>query len=330
MTTLSPTPPAPTAAPPRARGVAAIARTVAGDIKLAHSVFAMPFAILGGVLAWHGDWAYDHLWSPAAGLSIQLALIVLCMVAARTWAMLFNRIADRRFDADNPRTARRALASGRLSLAQAWAAALLAAGAFIAGASLFYFLFDNPWPARLSIPVLAWIAFYSLTKRFTWLCHLFLGGALAASPIAAAIAVNPSTVLPPWPMPAVPAIYLLAAMVLFWVAGFDVIYAMQDIDFDRARGLSSIPARLGWRGAAWTARALHLLAFLMLVGAWLAHGQFGPIFLAAVALVGGLLVFEHIVLYRRGKAGLDMAFFTVNGIVSCLLGIAGCLDVVIN
>jgi 4-hydroxybenzoate polyprenyltransferase len=327
MTTL---PATPGPAPAPARGIAAVARTVAGDIKLAHSIFAMPFAILGGVLAWHGEWAYAARWTPAAGLSIQFALIVLCMVAARTWAMLFNRIADRRFDAENPRTARRALASGRLSLAQARAAALLAAGTFIAGASLFYVLFGNPWPARLAVPVLAWIAFYSLTKRFTWLCHLFLGGALAASPIAAAIAVNPSTVLPPWPIPAVPAIYLLAAMVLFWVAGFDVIYAMQDIDFDRARGLSSIPARLGWRGAAWTSRVLHLLAFLMLVGAWLAHGQFGWIFLAGVVLVGGLLMVEHVVLYRRGRAGLDMAFFTVNGVVSCVLGLAGCLDVVLN
>jgi 4-hydroxybenzoate polyprenyltransferase len=316
--------PATTAPGAAARSGLDVLRVVASDIKLAHSVFALPFAVLGAFMAWSGGYPGTR------GFILQLALIIPCMVFARTWAMLFNRIADRRFDAENPRTARRALASGRLSLGQAWAAALLAAGAFVAAASLFYVLFGNPWPGLLSIPVLAWIAFYSLTKRFTWLCHLFLGGALAASPIAAAIAVNPSTVLPPWPIPAVPAIYLLAGMVLFWVAGFDVIYAMQDIDFDRARGLSSIPARLGWRGAAWTSRVLHVLAFLMLVGAWLAHGQFGWIFGAAVAMVGGLLVFEHIVLFRRGRAGLQMAFFTVNGVVSCILGVAGCLDVVLN
>ena len=305
-----------------ARSAWGVLREVAGDIKLAHSVFALPFAILGAFLAGGGG------YPGVRGFLLQLALIIPCMVFARTWAMLFNRIADRRFDAENPRTLRRALAAGRLSIGQAWGAALGSAALFVAAAALFGVFFGNWWPASLSVPVLAWIAFYSLTKRFTVLCHLFLGGALAASPLAAAIAVNPSTVLG-WPPPQL-SIYLLAGMVLCWVAGFDVIYALQDIEYDRSRGLSSIPARLGWRSAAWVSRALHALAVAFLVLAWLGHGQLGAIFGAGVGLVVALLLAEHLVLARRGKAGLDMAFFTLNGVVSLVLGLAGCIDVVVN
>ncbi len=145
-------------------------------------MFALPFAIFGAFLARTTE---QPTWSAFGG---HLALIILCMVCARTWAMLFNRLADRRIDAQNPRTSGRVFASGQLSPKQGWIAAGLAAGLFIGATSLFRVFFANPWPLLLSVPVLAWIAFYSLTKRFTALCHLFLGGALAASPIAAAIA----------------------------------------------------------------------------------------------------------------------------------------------
>jgi 4-hydroxybenzoate polyprenyltransferase len=303
-------------------GPIAALRVVAGDIKLAHSVFALPFAVLGAFLAWGGGSGES-----SAVFVGQLGLIVACMVLARTWAMVFNRIADRRFDAENPRTSRRALASGRLSLEQAWGVGLLAAGLFVGVTALFGVFFGNWWPLALSVPVLGWIALYSLTKRFTVLCHIFLGGALAVSPIAAAIAVNPGVVLS-WP-PAILAVYLLSGMVLCWVAGFDVIYALQDIEFDRAKGLSSIPARFGWRGAVWVSRGLHVLALVLLVMAWRMHGQLEALFGAGVGIVAALLVAEHIVLARRGKAGLDMAFFTLNGIVSVVLGVAGCVDVVV-
>lgn len=299
-------------------------RLIAADIKLAHSVFALPFAVLGAFLARTGQWPGTPERSGPLYFGIQLALVVLCMVAARTWAMLFNRLADRKIDAANPRTARRALPAGRLSAAQGWAAAIASALLFIAITSAFWALFGNPWPLALSLPTLAFIAFYSLTKRFTILCHVFLGGALAASPLAACIAVNPSS------LSSVPAVWCIAAMVLLWVAGFDIIYALQDIDFDRSAGLSSIPARLGARGALWVSRALHLLALLALIAAWQADGRLGWLFGAGTALVAGLLVAEHVVLVRRGQAGLDMAFFTLNGIVSCVLGVAGCLDVVLN
>lgn len=309
-----------TAAPistPITRSVGLIAR----DIKLAHSVFALPFAILGAFLARTTD---RPSWRSFAG---QLGLIILCMVCARTWAMLFNRLADRGLDARNPRTSRRVFASGQLSMKQGWIAAAMAAGMFIGATSLFRIFFGNPWPLLLSVPVLAWIAFYSLTKRFTVLCHLFLGGALAASPIAAAIAVNPSSII--WP-PVVPSILCIALMVLTWVAGFDIIYALQDVEFDRGARLSSIPARLGWRGAVWMSRGLHVLALLFLVGAGVMDGRLSWLFGVGIACVASLLTTEHIVLAKRGKAGLDMAFFTINGVVSCVLGLFACVDSVFN
>ena len=285
----------------------------AADIKLAHSVFALPFALLASFLAR----APTDPWPRFAG---QLALIILCMVLARTWAMLINRLADIRIDAANPRTQLRILASGKLSRRDGKLIAASCAILFIAAASLFWILFANPWPTYLAIPVLIWIAFYSITKRFTALCHIFLGGALAASPLAAAIAINPAA------LTTTLSIWFLAGFVLLWVAGFDIIYALQDIDFDRSAKLHSIPAATGWKNAIWISRLLHAAAFTLLLLAARADPRFGPLFFAATALVAALLITEHTILARRGKAGLNMAFFTLNGLVSLLLGAAGILD----
>lgn len=290
-------------------------RTAAGDIKLAHSVFALPFAVLGAFLAR----PTDSSWARFAG---QLALVVLCMVAARTWAMMVNRLADRDIDAANPRTARRAVASGRLGVRDARLITLGAAAVFMVACAGFWVAFDNAWPLLLGLPVLGWIALYSYTKRFTWLCHVFLGGALAASPLAAAIAVEPSAVM----HARSPAVFALAGMVVLWVAGFDVIYALQDVAFDRQRGLFSIPSRLGVGPAIWISRGLHAGAFALLVLACRMDPRLGWLFGAAVAAVAGLLVIEHVILARRSEAGLDMAFFTVNGVVSCVVGAAGVAD----
>lgn len=301
-------------------------RLAAADIKLAHSVFALPFAIIGAFLATPatrrddalaGLRAFDAPWRHFA---VQLAVVVLCMVCARTWAMLINRIADREFDARNARTARRALASGRLSLGRARVFAALAALAFIAAAGLFYVLDKNLWPISLSVPVLAWIALYSYTKRFTALCHLFLGGALGVSPLAAALAVNPDALL------GTPALFWIAGFVVLWVAGFDVLYAIQDIDFDRGAALNSIPAKVGLEGALWAARGLHAIALVMLLAAWTSEPRLEAPFGVGVALVGVLLTFEHVIVARRGLAGIPLAFFTLNGIVSCALGAAAIAD----
>lgn len=300
-------------APAPALSLPAKLRLAAADIKIAHSVFALPFALLGAFLARASDTSWPRF-------AAQLAIIIACMVLARTWAMLVNRIADIKIDAANPRTKRRILASGQLSGRDGRRIAGACALGFIALTSLFLILFANLWPLILSIPVLIWIAFYSFTKRFTALCHIFLGGALAASPIAAAVAINPAALF------TTPAIFYIAGMVLLWVAGFDVIYALQDIEYDRSVKLHSIPAQLGWKNAIWISRLLHAAAFTLLLLAARVDPRFGPIFYTATALVASLLITEHAILARRGKAGLDMAFFTINGIVSCLLGAAGILD----
>lgn len=295
-----------------------------GDIKLAHSVFALPFAVLGAFLVapYHGDApAHGIDW---ATLGLMLVLVVVCMVFARTWAMLVNRVLDARLDADNPRTARRAFAAGRLSLRDGQTMLALSAAGFMACCTLFGVLFGNWWPAILGIPVLVWIGFYSLTKRFTWLCHVFLGGALAASPIAAAIAVGPEL------LPFTPSVFWVAAMVLCWVAGFDIVYALQDLDYDRAKGLSSIPARFGWRGALWASRVLHLIAFACLLAALETDERLGVVFAGGVAAVVLLLIIEHVILIKRGRAGIPMAFFTLNGLVSLVLGASGCVDVALG
>ncbi|RMH26173.1 MAG: 4-hydroxybenzoate octaprenyltransferase [Planctomycetota bacterium] len=287
------------------------------DIKLAHTVFALPFAVLGSVLATARDGV------SRGDLPGILALVVLCMIFARTWAMLVNRIADRRFDAANPRTAGRALASGRVAVDQAGALALASAAAFLACCFGYWFWFANPWPALLGVPTLAWIALYSFTKRFTWLSHVFLGGALAASPLAAAIATRPGALAD------TPALWWIAAMVLVWVAGFDALYALQDLDFDRRAGLRSLPARFGWAGAVRASRALHLGAVACLALAWRAEPTLGGFFAIGVAAVAALLALEHAVVATRGLAGLPIAFFTVNGVVSVALGGLGVADVLL-
>src|SRR5690606_3212791 len=163
-------------------------------------------------------------------------------------------------------------------------------------------------------------AFYSFTKRFTSLAHLFLGGALAASPLAAAIAVDPAA------LGAQPSLWLLAGMVLFWVAGFDVLYALQDLDFDRGAGLRSIPARLGAKRAAWASRGMHAVAFAAIFSAWIVDPRLGAIFGVAVGTIGAALVFEHWWVSRKGLRGLPLAFGVLNGVVSIVAGLAGVVD----
>jgi 4-hydroxybenzoate polyprenyltransferase len=289
-----------------------------GDIKLAHSVFAMPFAILGAFLVAPRTADATIDWFTLGKIVV---IVVVCMIFARNWAMLFNRVADARIDADNPRTAGRAFASGALSTRDGVVMLGLNAGAFIVACTVFGFLFSNWWPTILSLPVLIWIAFYSFTKRFTWLCHVFLGGALAASPIAAAIATDPNSVTD------TQAIFWIAGMVLCWVAGFDVIYALQDLDYDRSKGLNSMPARFGWQSALWISRLLHLGAVVCLLVALRTSEALGVVFAIAIGLTTLLLIWEHTLLIKRGREGIPMAFFTLNGIVSVVLGLAGCVEI---
>ncbi len=302
--------------------MAAIAavRVIAEDIKLAHSVFALPFAVLAATMAAYHAGAGSIDWRDFVG---PLVLVVVAMVMARTAAMLANRILDHRIDAGNPRTAGRAIPSGRLPLGTAVIALVVTSLGFLAICILFGVLRDNWWPTILAIPVLGWITAYGLFKRFTWFCHLWLGASLALSPVAAAIAVDPATL-------ATPPVWLLAAMVLCWVAGFDVIYALQDIEVDRRDGLNSIPARFGTDGALWISRGLHLVAALCLFGVARTQPGFGPAFLAAAVLVAVLLVVEHATVRQWGTTRMALTFVTLNGLVSIVVGIAGVGDLVIG
>jgi 4-hydroxybenzoate polyprenyltransferase len=293
-------------------------RLIAADIKLAHSVFALPFAVLAAFMAGKNGTVPFFAWSPFAS---RLALVVLAMFFARTVAMLANRLLDREIDRRNPRTAGRALPSGRLAPGTALLALLICAALFMLICLAFGVLYDNWWPAILGLPVLIWLSAYALFKRFTWLCHFALGSGLAISPLAAAIAVDPAS------LGRQPALWLLSAMVLLWVAGFDVIYALQDLEVDRAEGLHSIPARLGHAGSLWLSRLAHVLATAALVAAATIDDRFGPLFASGVAAVLALLLVEHATAARWGTTKIALTFFTLNGVISCILGGLGVLDV---
>ena len=297
-------------APSLAQRVTALAR----DIKLAHSVFALPFALLATFLA-----AGSAQRLPGA---VTLGLIVLCMFTGRTVAMAVNRWADASMDAANPRTAGRAIPRGAVTRRFVMGTAIGSAMAFIVAAGGFYVVNGNPWPVMLSPAVLAYLALYSFTKRITWACHLVLGGALALSPLAAAIAVEPGYVLTASP-------WLLAGIVLCWVAGFDVIYALQDLDFDRSNAVFSMPANLGVERALWISRALHALVAAGLVALVFLSAQLSVYFAVAAAITIALLALEHALVWGSKTNHINLAFFTVNGVISVLLGAAGTMDVVI-
>lgn len=286
--------------------------TIARDIKLSHTLFAMPFALLATFMA-SGTGAGAGGW-PRPGI---LLLIILCMVFARTVAMSMNRILDARLDRLNPRTAARALPSGKVSLPFYIAVAIACMAAFILSTAAFWRFYNNPWPLLLSVPVLAYLCGYPLMKRFTRLCHYYLGLALGLAPVCAWVAVAGSV---SWP----PAIMCLA--VLCWTAGFDIIYACQDYESDRQTGIFSIPAKIGIAPALWVARLTHLFCWLLLLTLWFISPPLGRAFLAAVILAGLLLMCEHSLVKPHDLSKLSMAFFTMNGIISSLLGLAGIID----
>jgi 4-hydroxybenzoate polyprenyltransferase len=281
-------------------------------VKLSHTVFALPFAILAAFLAGR------HLDGRNRPYPGQLALIFLCMVAARSVAMTFNRIADARFDALNPRTRNRALPAGRLTMAAAWGMWGLAAFTFALGCAGFHFWFNNSWPILLSGPVLVLVCGYSLTKRFTRWSHLYLGFAIAFSPVATWIAVDPASL-------GITAVLLMLA-VAGWIAGFDIIYACQDMEADRESGLYSLPSRLGAAKALWVARGLHVgcVVGLILVGR---VGGLGFVYEVGVALAALLLVVENALVRAGNYRRVNVAFFTMNGLVSVVLAIAGIVDI---
>ena len=281
----------------------------------------MPFALLATFLAASAGSGSSQLPHGAARpTAIQLVLIVVCMVFARTFAMGVNRYADADFDAANPRTVGRAIPAGRLSRKWVFGAVVLCALGCVAGAAGFWMTSANFWPLALSPLVLAWLGAYSYMKRVTWLCHLHLGASLALAPIAASIAIYPPFVQSPEP-------WLLAAMVMTWVAGFDIIYALQDVDVDRKLGLFSMPARLGPERALWIARTLHIASVACLVALAVVSPVLHTLFAVGIGFTVGLLVFEHVLVWRSESRNIPLAFLTVNGVISLLLGAAGIVDI---
>jgi 4-hydroxybenzoate polyprenyltransferase len=265
-------------------------KTTLEMIKWEHSIFALPFALCAAMLAAGG--------MPTAA---KLGWIVLCMVSARSAAMAFNRIADARIDAANPRTAMRAIPAGVLSQKFAAIFVAIACALFVLGAARL-----NRATLYLSPIALAVVLLYSYTKRFTRWSHLVLGFALGIAPAAAWIGIRGSLD---------PRILLLTAAVTFWVAGFDVLYACQDIDFDRANGLNSIPQALGVRRALLLARVLHLLMLGLLLALVMVFGL-GKLALAGVVAVALLLGYEHSLVASDDLSKLNAAFFTMNGVIA--------------
>lgn len=280
-------------------------------VRLSHSVFALPFALMAAVLAGR-DLPEGHI---GAG---HVLWVLVCMVGARSAAMTFNRIADAEIDRRNPRTASRAIPAGQMTLRQAWAFFVASAVVFEIGCAGFWWQYGNVWPIALSLPVLAWLCGYSYTKRFTRWSHFYLGSAIAFSPVAAWVAVCPATV-------GLPALLLMGAVTL-WIGGFDIIYALLDVEVDRREGLHSLPARMGPGPALWIARAAHAgtLALLLAVAP---AASLGWVYLLGVAVVAALLVVEHAIVRPDDCSRVPLASFTINGIVSVVLAAAAVLDV---
>ena len=260
-------------------------------VKLSHSVFAMPFALASLVMALRG----------CPGWRI-LGLVMVAVVAARTAAMGFNRIADMRFDAANPRTAERHLPSGKMSMPVAWGIVLVSSIAFV-----FISAAINPLALRLSPVALAVVLGYSLTKRFTRFSHFFLGAALGLAPLGAWVAARGEV--------ADPAPWLLALAVMFWVAGFDMIYALQDAEFDRAHGLHSMIVSLGASRSLQLVRLLHGAMLLILVAVGFLLQMRWPYF-AGLVIVLASLVWEQVLIRKLNQGNLQLAFLQANAAAS--------------
>ena len=264
-------------------------------VKLPHTVFALPFALVGATLA-----SYRYPVQPW-----DVLLILAAFTSARFAAMGFNRIVDRRIDARNPRTQMREIPAGKLSVAEATVAVIAASAVFVLCAALL-----NPICLILAPFALGWILFYSYTKRFTRYAHLVLGFALAIAPVGAYLAVAGEWSDPPG------ALLVLAGGVLCWVAGFDILYSLQDIDFDRSQGLHSIPAALGARGALAVSRILHLLSAAQFVALGVLMPELGPAYFVGTAVIAGMLAYEQSLVKADDLSRIDAAFFNINGAIS--------------
>ena len=272
-------------------------------IKFEHTVFALPFAIMSAFIAEEG-------LPPLT----KLGWILVAMVGARSCAMAFNRLADAEIDSQNPRTATRAIPAGLITKGAVWFFTLVSAGLLVCAAWRL-----NPLAFALSPVALAVIMGYSFTKRFTALSHLWLGLALSISPVGAWIAIKGQFDWTP---------IILCCVVLLWTAGFDIIYACQDVNFDRKHGLHSIPARLGIRWALWVSSALHLIAVLLLFGIPLLT-ELGLFYYIGVGIVVLIFTYEHAIVKPDDLSRVNLAFFTLNGMISLVLMALSIADILL-
>ncbi|RUM39221.1 MAG: 4-hydroxybenzoate octaprenyltransferase [Desulfobulbus sp.] len=273
-------------------------------IKFKHTVFALPFALMGAFLATRGIPSFRvFFW------------VIIAMFGARTAAMTFNRIVDRRFDAANPRTEKRAIPAGEVSLKESWLMVIVSA----------LFFFFACWMLNSAALILAPFALsltfiYSLTKRFTWLCHVVLGLALAFSPLGGWVAAAGSLSGYPW---------VLSLGVLFWVAGFDCIYACLDADFDRKTGLYSMPASFGRKKAFRLAVLFHALAFLLFTITGIVQGL-NFVYFIGIALTGSALFYQHIVVNPKDLSKIQVSFFSMNGFIALTLFVATWISLLLS
>jgi 4-hydroxybenzoate polyprenyltransferase len=293
-----------TGTPDRGRGPAPSARLLLENVKFEHTIFALPFAYIGMVLAAQG---LPTLW--------QVVWITVAMAAARTFAMSLNRLIDRQIDRRNPRTRGRPLPSGRLSPSQVVAVAAVSLAVLVLAAWLLTDLTLRLFPIAL-----AFLVGYHYTKRFSWLSHYVLGITDAAAPMGAWIAVT-NGMDPP--------AYLLGLAVATWIGGFDVIYACQDVEVDRAQGLHSIPARFGIATALWVARLSHVVTVVALVATGILLGL-GPLYYLGCLVATALLAYEHSLVRPDDLSRLNMAFFNVNGYLSVAVFLFALADVLVR
>jgi 4-hydroxybenzoate polyprenyltransferase len=324
----------------------ATARHLLSLIRFSHTIFALPFALLSAMMAWRLGaietelksnvihvprmieflGGYDmRIWIrnlPIWNFRWQELLgILLCMIFARSAAMAFNRLVDRKIDAGNPRTSGRHLPAGILSVPMVTIFTAACGLTFIASTLLFL---PNRLPLYLSVPVLAFLCGYSFAKRFTALAHVWLGTALALSPVAVWIAIRGEQVME-HPGDLLPAM-VLGAVVLTWVTGFDIIYACQDFEFDKSRGLHSIPTKLGVASSLRLAAICHLATVCLLAILPLAYPHFGILFWVAIVAVAVLLIYEHSLVRPDDLDRVNIAFFNVNAVISLGLFAVGTLD----
>jgi 4-hydroxybenzoate polyprenyltransferase len=281
----------------------------AADIKIAHTVFALPWAILSAALA--------GKTFPGSFTLGKLVLILICMVAGRTVAMAANRLIDAKLDAENPRTARRAIPSGSLSRTFVTTILAVCCGTFIAATAAFQLLYQNPWPLALSIPVLLYLCGYPYMKRFTRLCHYYLGVALALAPVCAYLAIAGQLTWPP---------AVMFVIVATWTAGFDIIYACQDYQSDLATGVHSVPSKMGIAKALWISRATHAIAAIMLIVLGHIVPQFQIFYAVGAGLAILLLIIEQSLVRPNDLSKVNLSFFTINGIISVALATFGIVD----